>query len=103
MKNYGHNVLEFFIYLTGQFYLFFPPNWIGKNVKGRSFSLLIQIGERMIYPKEMLSETRLEAAHRVMSNDWILPKDTIFHYHAYVSRWSSTTFWIFLFFKNKLR
>jgi hypothetical protein len=30
-------------------------------------------------------------------------KYTTFHHLAYVARWSSTTFWVFLFFKNKLR
>jgi hypothetical protein len=38
-----------------------------------------------------------------MSNDSMSPKDTTFHHLTYVARWSPTTFWVFVIFKNKLR
>jgi hypothetical protein len=38
-----------------------------------------------------------------MNNDSMPPKYTTFYHIIYVVRWSPTTFWVFSFFKNKLR
>jgi hypothetical protein len=79
-----------------------PPKWDLIIVQHQYNNPLHEGGPQYVGPTLMWGIV-VQLLYWCCKSNIFPPKYTTFHHLAYVARWSPTTFWVFLFFKNKLR